>query len=52
MLPLGAAPLSKRDLSRYKAIFGTYLDIQKGIYMDDLDDRELRGRWKSFVGKW
>ncbi|EFQ98193.1 hypothetical protein MGYG_01229 [Nannizzia gypsea CBS 118893] len=52
VLPLGAVPLSKRDLSRYKAMFGTYLDIQKGIYIDDLDDRELRGRWKSFVGKW
>ncbi|GBF60717.1 hypothetical protein TMEN_3172 [Trichophyton mentagrophytes] len=51
-LPLGAAPLSKRDLSRYKTMFGTYLDIQKGIFIEDLDDRELKGRWKSFVGKW
>ncbi|EFE42864.1 conserved hypothetical protein [Trichophyton verrucosum HKI 0517] len=33
-------------------MFGTYLDIQKGIFMEDLDDRELKGRWKSFVGKW
>ncbi|EGE06160.1 hypothetical protein TEQG_05056 [Trichophyton equinum CBS 127.97] len=49
-LPLGAAPLSKRDLSRYKTMFGTYLDIQKGIFIEDLDDRELKGRWKSFVG--
>ncbi|KAF3491515.1 uncharacterized protein GIQ15_01032 [Arthroderma uncinatum] len=52
ILPLGAAPLSKRDLSRYKPVFGTYLDIQKDIDIEELDERELRGRWKSFMGKW
>ncbi|EEQ27845.1 hypothetical protein McanMca71_000338 [Microsporum canis] len=52
ILPFGATALSKRDLPGYKAMFGTYLDIQKGIYIDELDERELRGRWKSFIGKW
>ncbi|KAK2880108.1 hypothetical protein FQN49_000555 [Arthroderma sp. PD_2] len=52
ILPLGAMPLSKRDLPRYKTMFGTYLDIQKDIDIDELDERELKGRWKSFMGKW
>lgn len=29
-----------------------YLDIQKGIFLDDLGEDEVKGRWKSFVGKW
>lgn len=51
-LPLGAAFLSKSDMSRYKTLFAMYLDIQKNIDVEDLDERELKGRWKSFVGKW
>lgn len=33
-------------------MFGLYLDIQKGKNLDDLDDVEAKGRWKSFIGKW
>ncbi|KAK4936484.1 hypothetical protein LTR10_022647 [Elasticomyces elasticus] len=33
-------------------MFALYLDIQKQIEIDDLDETEVRGRWKSFVGKW
>jgi hypothetical protein len=33
-------------------MFALYLDIQKQKYIDDLDEDEVRGRWKSFVGKW
>lgn len=28
-----------------------YLDIQKGIFLEDLGEDEVKGRWKSFVGK-
>ncbi|PGH23339.1 hypothetical protein AJ80_02592 [Polytolypa hystricis UAMH7299] len=51
-LPFDAMPLSKRDIARYEPMFGLYLDIQKGLDIADLDEREVRGRWKSFVGKW
>lgn len=51
-LPMNARPLSKNDLSRYKPMFALYLDIQKQKYIEDLDEQEVRGRWKSFVGKW
>ncbi|OAF62588.1 hypothetical protein VC83_01085 [Pseudogymnoascus destructans] len=33
-------------------MFALYLDIQKGKILDDLDETEARGRWKSFIGKW
>lgn len=29
-----------------------YLDIQKGIIIEDLPEEEVKGRWKSFVNKW
>lgn len=51
-LPLGAMPLSKRDLARYEPMFGMYLDIQKGIDIAEISEREMKGRWKSFMGKW
>lgn len=52
VLPLRAQPLSKHDLAVYKPLFALYLDVQKEIYIEDLDEREVKGRWKSFVGKW
>ncbi|KAK3076396.1 hypothetical protein LTS18_013146, partial [Coniosporium uncinatum] len=52
ILPLKARPLSKRDYDQHKAMFALYLDIQKQILLEDLDEREAKGRWKSFVGKW
>lgn len=33
-------------------MLGYYLDLQKQRYIEDMDDREVKGRWKSFVGKW
>jgi hypothetical protein len=33
-------------------MFALYLDIQKGKVIDDLDEAEVKGRWKSFIGKW
>ena len=51
-LPYQAKPLSKHDLEAYKPLFQSYLDIQKHIQLDELDEREARGRWKSFVSRW
>ncbi|KAJ9258547.1 hypothetical protein DTO195F2_5200 [Paecilomyces variotii] len=51
-LPFGARQLSKRDLPLFEPMFAMYLDIQKGIIMEDLTDEEVKGRWKSFIGKW
>ncbi|MCJ1464604.1 hypothetical protein MMC07_003217 [Pseudocyphellaria aurata] len=51
-LPLEASTLSKHDFDIYKPMFGLYLDIQKQLVLEELSDDEVRGRWKSFVGKW
>lgn len=51
-LPYGARQLSKDDLKGFEALFGEYLNLQKQRYIEDMDDREIRGRWKSFMGKW
>ncbi|KLJ11446.1 hypothetical protein EMPG_09751 [Blastomyces silverae] len=51
-LPFDARPLSKHDLQLLEPMFALYLDIQKNIDIADLDEREVKGRWKSFVGKW
>ncbi|RAQ99258.1 short chain dehydrogenase [Stemphylium lycopersici] len=47
-LPYKAKPLSKRQYEEYRPLFQSYLDIQKSIQLDDLDEREGKGRWKSF----
>ena len=52
ILPLGARELSRRDLETYEPMFAMYLDIQKGKFIEDLSEEELKGRWKSFVQKW
>jgi len=52
LLPFEARHLSKTDLTHHKTLFGLYLDVQKGLDIDALDFTELRGRWKSFIGKW
>lgn len=52
MLPYNSKQLSKRQFQEYKPLFQSYLDIQKQITLDDLDEREAKGRWKSFVGRW
>ncbi|KAK8037911.1 hypothetical protein PG994_014678 [Apiospora phragmitis] len=51
-LPYSARPLSKADYDTFLPLLGRYLDIQKGKDIHELDEREVRGRWKSFVGKW
>ena len=51
-LPFSQKPLSKNDLSAYRPMFSSYLDIQKQLHIEDLDEDEVKGRWKSFVGKW
>ncbi|KAF2431294.1 hypothetical protein EJ08DRAFT_632650 [Tothia fuscella] len=52
ILPLQARPLGKHDFEANRAIFALYLDMQKQMYIEDLDEREIKGRWKSFLGKW
>lgn len=49
---MDARALSKHDLKQFKTLFALYLDIQKQIDIDELDETEVKGRWKSFVGKW
>ncbi|KAI4943433.1 hypothetical protein J4E91_009342 [Alternaria rosae] len=51
-LPFNAKQLSKRHYEDYKPLFQSYLDIQKSIQLDSLDEREVKGRWKSFVSRW
>ncbi|KAI3158949.1 hypothetical protein DTO046C5_7059 [Penicillium roqueforti] len=52
VLPYQARALSGRDLKVYEPMFGMYLDIQKGKYIEDLSEDEVKGRWKSFTQKW
>lgn len=51
-LPFSARPLSKGELSNFEPLLAYYLSLQKQKDIEDMDDREVRGRWKSFVGKW
>ncbi|KAH7629934.1 hypothetical protein B0T09DRAFT_340642 [Sordaria sp. MPI-SDFR-AT-0083] len=51
-LPFNSRQLSRSDYANFEPLFAHYLDIQKQLFIDDLDDHELRGRWKSFVKKW
>ena len=44
--------MHKRDLEAYRPLFAEYLDIQKGRDIDELGEDEVKGRWKSFLGKW
>ena len=52
ILPLQARELSRRDLEVFQPMFAMYLDIQKGIFIEDLSEEEVKGRWKSFIQKW
>ena len=51
-LPLQASKLNRHDFGTFKPMFELYLDIQKQKVLDELPDYEVKGRWKSFVGKW
>jgi hypothetical protein len=33
-------------------MFAVYLDIQKQKDIEELDEGEVKGRWKSFIHKW
>jgi peroxin-14 len=52
VLPFQTRELSKRDLSEFAPMFAMYLDIQKGIIMEEISEEEVKGRWKSFIRKW
>jgi len=43
--------LTKYDLKDYRPTFALYLDIQKQIDIEELGEDEVKGRWKSFIGK-
>lgn len=52
-LPCNARALSRSaDFDTFQPLFARYLDVQKQIDIAALDEREVRGRWKSFVNKW
>ena len=51
-LPFHSRQLTKRDYEAFKPMFALYLDIQKGKILEELDETEAKGRWKSFLGKW
>ena len=51
-LPFRSKALHKHDFEAYRPLFADYLDLQKQLDIHSLDDHELKGRWKSFVGKW
>ncbi|KAI0386290.1 hypothetical protein F5Y04DRAFT_289972 [Hypomontagnella monticulosa] len=51
-LPFGARPLTRSDLDAFRPLLARYLDVQKRRDIAMMDEREIRGRWKSFVGKW
>ncbi|RAL15563.1 uncharacterized protein BO97DRAFT_468462 [Aspergillus homomorphus CBS 101889] len=52
ILPYQSRELTKHDLAPYTPLFAMYLDIQKGLYLEELPEDEIKGRWKSFVRKW
>ncbi|KAL8716311.1 MAG: hypothetical protein Q9220_000216 [cf. Caloplaca sp. 1 TL-2023] len=45
------AILAVGDHELYKPLFGLYLDIQKQLLLEDLEEKEVKGRWKRFVEK-
>lgn len=51
-LPFNACQLSRDDLKDYMPMFALYLDIQKRLDIEDLNEKEVKGRWKSFFNKW
>ena len=50
--PFKARNLSRHDLPTFRPMFALYLDVQKNILIEDLTEDEVKGRWKSFIGKW
>ena len=52
LLPENAPYISKHDYQTHRPIFALYLEVQKQLDINDITDREMKGRWKRFVGKW
>ncbi|KAF2673343.1 hypothetical protein BT63DRAFT_451386 [Microthyrium microscopicum] len=50
--PFKVRPLSKHELESFRGLFALYLEAQKQIDINELDEKELKGRWKSFFKKW
>lgn len=51
-LPFEARQLVKRDLDTFEPLLSHYLFVQKQKDAYEMDDREIKGRWKSFMNKW
>ncbi|KAG5972018.1 hypothetical protein E4U58_006996 [Claviceps cyperi] len=51
-LPFSARRLGKADLDTFEPLFAYYLEVQKQKELATMEEREGRGRWKSFAGKW
>lgn len=51
-MPFSARQLTKHDIRVFEPLLAEFLYIQKQKDIYEMDDREVRGRWKSFVGKW
>ncbi|KAF4595593.1 RNA helicase HEL117-like protein [Ophiocordyceps camponoti-floridani] len=51
-LPFSARPLVKSDLEAFGSLFAYYLGVQKCKNAYEMDERELKGRWKRFVRRW
>ncbi|KAK6340854.1 hypothetical protein TWF696_009172 [Orbilia brochopaga] len=53
LLPSNAKPLDYEvSLPAYFPLFAKYLDVQKHVDVLDLDLRDVRDRFKRFVGRW
>ncbi|KAG6000118.1 hypothetical protein E4U21_005812 [Claviceps maximensis] len=51
-LPFTARRISKADYEAFEPLFAHYLELQKQKDLGAMEEREVRGRWKSFAGKW
>ena len=51
-LPFQAPRLSKHNWKKYEAVFELYLEVQKQLVLEELEEKEAKGRWRSFTGKW
>lgn len=51
-LPQNAGYISRHDIEMYRPIFALYLEVQKQLDVDEISEHEMKGRWRSFVGKW
>ncbi|KAK4199743.1 hypothetical protein QBC40DRAFT_202167, partial [Triangularia verruculosa] len=51
-IPFNRAPLSKSSLHSHTPLFQSYLRHVKNIELPSLLETEVKGRWKSFIGKW